>query len=330
MNPERTQKLLLRSGGAAQSRRISRGQRWASAARRWPRCWTAKSLGRSPAKPVDVQAHDLRLRPPRFPAQARAMISLFMHGGPSHVDLLDPKSELTRLTAVVRRRSELQFRQPSQQQAIGQPLEVRKRGQCGTEVSELLPHLATIVDDLCVVRSMHTGHNGHEVSIRLLARRHRRACRAGRRSEPGWCMASGCECAGACRPMWCCRDPAGHPVDGDDATGRAASCRRSFKGPCCPPQEPRILNLDPPDPSARRRASGRTSTLLDRLNRRHLEHASGRSRSRSPHRQLRAGRADADRRPRKPLDLGRRDRSTPGRAVRPRRSADRANTAPAA
>src|SRR5262245_42414849 len=39
---------------------------------------------------------DLRARPPHFAPRARAMISLFMHGGPSHVDLLDPKPELTR------------------------------------------------------------------------------------------------------------------------------------------------------------------------------------------------------------------------------------------
>ena len=39
-------------------------------------------------------------------------------------------------------------------------------GQSGTDVSELLPEIAGIVDDLCVIRSMHTGHNGHEVSIR--------------------------------------------------------------------------------------------------------------------------------------------------------------------
>src|SRR5215212_2426960 len=53
-------------------------------------------LGSSPAKPTDVKFHDLKSRPPQLPAQANAMISLFMHGGPSHMDLLDPKPELTK------------------------------------------------------------------------------------------------------------------------------------------------------------------------------------------------------------------------------------------
>ncbi len=46
------------------------------------------------------------------------------------------------------------------------PLKFEKRGQCGTEISELLPNIAEIAEDMCLVRSMHTGHNGHEVSIR--------------------------------------------------------------------------------------------------------------------------------------------------------------------
>ncbi len=54
-------------------------------------------LANPPTKPPDPHAFDLRPRQPQFPAQAKAMISLFMQGGPSHVDLLDPKPELTRL-----------------------------------------------------------------------------------------------------------------------------------------------------------------------------------------------------------------------------------------
>ena len=50
---------------------------------------------------------------------------------------------------------------------FGSPWKFAKHGQCGTEVSELLPETAGIVDDICVIRSMHTGHNGHEVSIRF-------------------------------------------------------------------------------------------------------------------------------------------------------------------
>ena len=49
---------------------------------------------------------------------------------------------------------------------MGTKWKFAKHGQCGTELSELLPETAEIVDDICLIRSMHTGANGHEVSIR--------------------------------------------------------------------------------------------------------------------------------------------------------------------
>ena len=49
---------------------------------------------------------------------------------------------------------------------LGTPWKFQPHGQCGTELSELLPHTSEIVDDMCLIRSMHTGANGHEVSIR--------------------------------------------------------------------------------------------------------------------------------------------------------------------
>src|SRR5260370_37375819 len=51
-------------------------------------------LGAPPAKPTDVKFHDLKTRATQLPAQATAMISLFIHGGPSHMDLLDPKPQM--------------------------------------------------------------------------------------------------------------------------------------------------------------------------------------------------------------------------------------------
>src|SRR5262245_55334825 len=53
-------------------------------------------LGAPPSKPQDAKFNDLKPRTSHFPARATAMISLFMHGGPSHIDLLDPKPELTK------------------------------------------------------------------------------------------------------------------------------------------------------------------------------------------------------------------------------------------
>lgn len=95
------------------------------------------------------------------------MISLFMHGGPAHMDLTDPKPELTKhdgqdYTGEVT----YSFVNRASKKLLGSPFKFQKHGECGTELSELLPHLGEIVDDICLIRSMHTGHNGHEVSIR--------------------------------------------------------------------------------------------------------------------------------------------------------------------
>src|SRR4051812_39628511 len=99
----------------------------------------------------------LKPRPPHFAPRARAMISLFMHGGPSHVDLFDPKPELTRHHGKDYAGDiHYSYVNRSSKRLFGSPWKFARHGRCGTEVSELLPHTAGIVDDICVIRSMHT------------------------------------------------------------------------------------------------------------------------------------------------------------------------------
>src|SRR6516165_8216147 len=110
--------------------------------------------------------HDLTAKTSHFPARAKAMISLFMQGGPSHLDLLDPKPLLARydgkpFPGTVKYDNAAQ----ASSKVLASPWKFRKHGRCGTEVSELLPHLAEIVDDITVIRSMHTGVNNHGQSI---------------------------------------------------------------------------------------------------------------------------------------------------------------------
>jgi hypothetical protein len=91
------------------------------------------------------------------------MISLFMHGGPSHVDLFDPKPELAKSNG-----KPLPFEMPKLVRTktgnlLQSPWKFQKYGQGGVEISELFPHLATCADDLCVIRSMYAdniNHNG--------------------------------------------------------------------------------------------------------------------------------------------------------------------------
>ena len=117
----------------------------------------------------EVRAHSqapadpLAPRPPMFPPRAKRVIFLFMSGGPSHVDLFDPKERLQRDSG-----KPLPFEMPKLVRTktgnlLGSPFKFARHGQSGIEVSELFPHLAKRVDDLCVIRSMvadNINHNG--------------------------------------------------------------------------------------------------------------------------------------------------------------------------
>jgi hypothetical protein len=108
-------------------------------------------------------ARPLAAAAPMYGPRAKRVIFLFMSGGPSHVDLFDPKPMLVRDTG-----KPLPFPKPTLMRTktgnlLGSSYKFAKHGQCGTEVSELLPHLASCVDDLCVIRSMvadNINHNG--------------------------------------------------------------------------------------------------------------------------------------------------------------------------
>src|SRR5438067_10791468 len=97
------------------------------------------------------RTHDLQPQQPHFTPRARAVIQLFMHGGPSHMDLLDPKPMLTRYDG----------KPPPQEVAddekitgnlLKSPYRFRKHGQSGLEFSETLPHIAGHADEIAVIR----------------------------------------------------------------------------------------------------------------------------------------------------------------------------------
>ena len=101
-------------------------------------------------------------RQPHFPAKAKSVIFLFMHGGPSHVDTFDPKPLLRELHGKPVPDSfgkvDFQFTKMDKEPLLGSPWEFRKRGQSGIEVSDLFEHTAEHADDLAVIRSLH--HDG--------------------------------------------------------------------------------------------------------------------------------------------------------------------------
>ncbi len=110
----------------------------------------------------DNRARDpLAVRKPHFAPRARRVIFLFMKGGPSHVDTFDPKPLLTRDDG-----KPLPFDKPRVQFAptgnlLKSPWTFAKYGQSGIEVSELFPHVAKHVDDICFIHSLYGTNAAH-------------------------------------------------------------------------------------------------------------------------------------------------------------------------
>src|SRR5439155_8876967 len=120
-----------------------------------------------PKKPtLEKPTYDLKPKSPPQPAKARAMISIFMQGGPSHIDLFDPKPELTK-RHLQKFTGDIKYDNAAESSAklFGSPWKFSPRGECGMELSELLPCLGEVADEIALVRSMHTGVNNHGQSI---------------------------------------------------------------------------------------------------------------------------------------------------------------------
>jgi len=103
-------------------------------------------------------ANPLAPRPPHHAAKARAVIFLFMSGGPSHLETFDPKPLLNQLEGQERPKefgdAKYQFIQRNAK-LLGTRRTFRKHGQSGIEVSDLFPETAGCIDDLAVIRSCH-------------------------------------------------------------------------------------------------------------------------------------------------------------------------------
>jgi hypothetical protein len=117
-------------------------------------------------------SNPLAPRQPHFEPTARSVIFLFMPGGPSQIDLLDPKPELRKwhgkpLPASATKDLKLAFIKPNAN-AVASPRQFTRHGQSGAEFSDLLPHLSKQADDLCVVRAMHTDAFNHDPGEMML------------------------------------------------------------------------------------------------------------------------------------------------------------------
>jgi hypothetical protein len=110
-------------------------------------------------------ANPLRPRPGHFPAKAKAVIFLFMAGGPSHLELFDPKPTLQRLDGQTVPSSftagrRFAFIRPDAK-LLGTRRRFRKAGRCGADISECLPFHRDIADDICLLKGMKTDVFNH-------------------------------------------------------------------------------------------------------------------------------------------------------------------------
>ena len=106
-----------------------------------------------------------RLREPHFTPRAKRCIFLFMDGGPSQLDLFDPKPKLAELSGQQLPQSLLEnvrfafIKKDAKLRAS--PRKFQPAGECGMELSDLLPNIARHADDICLIRSLHTDQFNH-------------------------------------------------------------------------------------------------------------------------------------------------------------------------
>jgi hypothetical protein len=104
----------------------------------------------------------LTARQPPLPERVKSVILMMQNGGPSQMDMFDPKPTLQKLSGK-RHDVKVETFQPGSEknQLLGSPFDFRRRGHCGMELSDVIPNIGRVADELCLVRSMYTEHNNH-------------------------------------------------------------------------------------------------------------------------------------------------------------------------
>lgn len=123
--------------------------------------------GMLPQADAAAAGNPLDVKQPHYKPRAKYVIHLFMNGGPSHVDTFDPKPQLTKRHGQELPSGSLKTERKTGA-AFASPFEFHKYGENGVEVSDLFPHVARRIDDICVIRSMHADVPNHEPSLMLM------------------------------------------------------------------------------------------------------------------------------------------------------------------
>jgi hypothetical protein len=214
---------------------------------------------------ADRSADPLAPKAPHHTPRAKSVICLFQHGGPSQMDLFDPKPELTRQHGKPYT-GELEAHFHTQVgKLLASPYKFQKCGQSGIELSELLPHTAGIVDELTLIRSMVNESVDHESALRYI---HTGKTFVGRPVWGSWLL-YGLGSARQDLPAYVVlSDPSGLPVDGTN-NWSSGFLPAVYQGTPFRANGTPVANLRPP---AEVPADGRRNQLqlLDELNAVHL------------------------------------------------------------
>lgn len=226
----------------------------------------------APSAAAPAAGSPLAPRPGHFPARAKAVIQLCQNGGPSQMDLFDPKPELSKRSGQPYPGEVETFQLGNKNVLLGSPFTFSRHGQSGMELSEIIPHLGGVADDLCLVRSMHTDNNNHPFALNTLQTG---KVFAGRPAMGSWITyALGSENRDL--PAYVVlRDPAGYNTSGK-MVWSSGWLPAIYQGTEFASQGAPVLHLEP----ARKTSAdlqARSRRLLDELNAAHLREHPGES-----------------------------------------------------
>ena len=228
-----------------------------------------------PVKPeLERPTFDLTPKQPSSEPSARAMISIFTSGGPSQIDLFDPKPEVdkrngTKFTGDLKLDSSAMTARNSRE-LLGSKWKFRHYGESGIEMSELLPYIGSIADDITLIRSMQTFNSAHPLAIDAI---NTGRPRSGRPSLGSWVTyALGTENQDL--PAFVVlTDARGLPLN-RETNWSQGFMPSIYQGTVVRSREPRILDLDAPA-HLRGRAQQEWLAFLNRFNRGHLQQHPG-------------------------------------------------------
>jgi hypothetical protein len=208
-------------------------------------------------------------KPPNFAPKAKRVLWLFMHGGPSHVDLFDPKPELAKYAGQSLPESfgEVMTRRKVANNPLLAPVRsYQKYGQSGLEVSEFLPHIAKHADKLCVIRSMHGDSVNHPQSVYQM---NTGSILMGHPSVGSW-VAYGLGTENQSMPAFVVMTDKGSGIKGGPPAWGSGYLPATYQGTTMRAGDPPILDLAPPAGISASRQK-QTFDLLQKLNTRHMQ-----------------------------------------------------------